>query len=137
MALLSWDDWKNHIVPTLDVGFLDDSSPHYEFRSFYKFCFQFNLSGTHRTLDKELVCGLLPLVVQDRVDTERLSSFVTFLERKNEKETTRITFDQWTSFYDFCQQVPDLRFYDESTSAWPVLIDEYVDYMEQASSSKK
>jgi Cullin binding len=34
------------------------------------------------------------------------------------------------SFLDFSQEVPDLAAYDESSSAWPVLIDEYVEYME-------
>ena len=33
-----------------------------EFRDFYRFCFQFNREGTHRTLEKDLVLVLLPMV---------------------------------------------------------------------------
>ena len=35
------------LLPALDTGFLDRT----EFRDFYKFCFQFNRQGPHRTLD--------------------------------------------------------------------------------------
>jgi len=42
----SWDKFRKQVVPTLDIGFLDQT----EFKDFYKFCFQFNRQGTHRTL---------------------------------------------------------------------------------------
>lgn len=32
------------------------------------------------------------------------------------------------SFLDFSLECPDLSQYDEEISAWPVLIDDYVDY---------
>jgi hypothetical protein len=119
----SWQALQGQL-PAADTGFLDQT----EFRDFFKFCFQFNLSGTHRTLDKELVVALLPMVLKDRVAKDRLTTFLEFLESCT--EYGRITLDQWTSFLDFCLEVPDLKDYDESTSAWPVLLDEYVEYME-------
>jgi Cullin binding len=96
-----------------------------------KFCFQFNREGTHKTLDKELVIMLLQLLLNDspRVSSERLQSFCQFLEQN--AAYTRITLDQWTSFWDFTQECEDIHGYDESTSAWPVLIDDYVEYLEQ------
>jgi hypothetical protein len=127
-SLLSVDSWSNleSLKPTLDTGFLENS----EFKDFYKFCFQFNRQGTHRTLDKDLVIALLELVLNDthRVSKDRLETFCEFL-RQN--PATRITLDQWVSFFDFCQEVPNLVTYDESNSAWPVLLDEYVEYMEK------
>jgi hypothetical protein len=117
-------------LPALDIGFLTGS----EFKDFYKFCFQFNRQGTHRTLDKDLVVALLQLVLKDRVTQDRLESFCEFLTAMagtpKEQQYSRITLDQWTSFWDFCVECEDLSNYDECTSAWPVLIDEYVDYME-------
>ena len=95
-----------------------------------QFCFQFNREGTHKTLEKELVVMLLKLVLQDnRVPADRVDSFCNFLE--SHKDYGRITLDQWTSFWDFSQECEDLSAYDEATSAWPVLIDEYVEYMEE------
>mmetsp|Transcript_2760 Transcript_2760/g.5249 ORF Transcript_2760/g.5249 Transcript_2760/m.5249 type:complete len:231 (+) Transcript_2760:96-788(+) len=111
------------LLPSLDTGFLDQL----EFKDFYKFCFQFNRQGTHRTLDKEMVVALLKMVLKGRIPLERLDSFCSFLE--TQESYTRITLDQWTSFLDFCYECEDLSKYDESTSAWPVLIDEYVEYM--------
>lgn len=119
----SVDDIKK-IMPSLDTGFLEQSS----FRDFYKFCFNFNRAGTHRTLDKDLVVALLQLCLKGRVADDRLTTFCTFLEKS---QYTRITLDQWTSFLDFCYDVEDLSAYDLDSSAWPVLIDEYVEYMEE------
>lgn len=119
------------VLPSLDTGFLDQS----EFKDFYKFCFQFNRQGTHRTLDKELVVALLKMVLKGRIPKDRLDSFCDFVE--SQETYTRITLDQWTSFLDFCYECEDLSSYDESTSAWPVLIDEYVEFMEERQKNKK
>jgi hypothetical protein len=126
-SALSIDSWDKltKTVPSLDTGFLEQA----EFKDFYKFCFQFNRQGTHRTLDKDLVLALLKLVLKDRIPDERLTTFCTFCEEN--VGYSRITLDQWTSFLDFCHECEDLAAYDESTSAWPVLIDEYVEYMEE------
>ena len=126
----SWDKFQN-IVPSLDTGFLDQT----EFKDFYKFCFQFNRQGTHRTLDKDLVIALLKMVLTGRIDKERLDTFCTFVETNS--GYSRITLDQWTSFLDFCYECEDLTSYDESTSAWPVMIDEYVEYMEEQQKKQK
>ena len=125
----SWDKIKA-LVPSLDTGFLEQA----DFKDFYKFCFQFNRQGTHRTLDKELVVALLQLVLKDRIPSDRLESFCQFLE--GAEQHTRITLDQWSSFLDFCYECEDLSTYDESTSAWPVMLDEYVEYMEELQKKK-
>lgn len=120
----TWDKVRG-LIPSLDTGFLEQS----EFKDFYKFCFQFNRQGTHRTLDKELVTALLKLVLKDRIDPDRVNTFCEFLE--GAEQHTHITLDQWSSFLDFCYECEDLSTYDESTSAWPVVIDEYVEFMEK------
>jgi hypothetical protein len=113
------------LLPSFELGFLENS----DFRDFFKFCFKFNLSGTHRTLPKEVVIELLQLVLKDRDPYQRVQSFCNFLQQP-ESTYTCITMDQWCSFFDFNIEVGnDLTSYDESTSAWPVLIDEFVDYL--------
>jgi hypothetical protein len=130
---LQVDSWEKMqaLVPTLDTGFLEQT----DFKDFYKFCFQFNRQGTHRTLDKDLVVALLKLVLKERVATDRLETFCEFLET-SAAQHSRITLDQWTSFLDFCLECEDLSTYDESTSAWPVLLDEYVDWIEERQKKK-
>ena len=95
-----------------------------------QFAFQFNREGTHRTLDKSLVAALQQLILSGRVDEKRLTTWIEFLEQLKGDNYSRITLDQWTSFLDFCVECEDLDTdYDEENSAWPVLIDEYVEYM--------
>jgi len=112
------------LLPSLETGFM----VHNEFRDFYKFSFQFNRQGTHKTLEKDLVIMLAPMILKDRLPEERMSSFVEFLNQTTDKSYDRITLDQWMSFYDFSKECPNLNEYDEESSAWPVLIDDFVDY---------
>jgi len=118
------------LIPSLDTGFMDQD----EFKDFYKFCFQFNRQGTHRTLDKDMVVALLEMVLNGRIADDRLKTFCPFTE--SQTSYTRITLDQWCSFLDFCYECEDLSTYDEGMSAWPVLIDEYVEYMEEQQQKK-
>jgi hypothetical protein len=93
-----------------------------------QFCFKFNLEGTHKTLDKELVVALVELTLNDRIAKDRLATFQEFLNITKDTSYNTITLDQWMSFLDFSLECPDLSQYDEEISAWPVLIDDYVDY---------
>lgn len=115
------------VLPGLETGFLDNS----EFRFFFKFCFKFNLQGSYKTLDKDLALDLIQLALKDRVAVERLKTFSDFLKSSKDATYERITLDQWTSFWDFCVEVPDIKNYDEENSAWPTLIDDYIVYMDK------
>lgn len=121
----STDKFKD-LVPSLDTAFMVDN----EFRNFYKFSFQFNRQGTYKTLAKDLVTELIQMILKDRasITGERLSTFVEFLNVTTDVSYDRITLDQWMSFFDFSIECTDLKDYDEDTSAWPVLIDDYVDF---------
>jgi hypothetical protein len=81
-----------------------------------------------------MVVALMDLILKGRVAADRVKSFGVFVE--GQTSYTRITLDQWTSFLDFCYECEDLSTYDESSSAWPVLIDEYVEYMEEQQKKK-
>ena len=49
----------------------------------------------------------------------------------------RITLDQWDSFLQFQHNVKvDLSDYDAENGAWPLLLDEYVEWKKNSSSSK-
>lgn len=124
------------LLPSLDTGFMDRD----EFGDFYKFCFQFNRAGTHKTLEKDLVVALLKMCLAGgRIAPYRLDTFCEFLETTKDPGYGKITLDQWRSFLDFSYEYPDakaLEGYDEGMSAWPVLIDEYVEHMEKTGHTK-
>ncbi|CAM9670448.1 unnamed protein product [Heterosigma akashiwo] len=118
------------LLPQLDPNFMEHST----FREFYKFVFQFSREGTKRTIEKDIIAALLPMVVENR--SPHLAKFVEFLEQL--PENTRVTLDQWNSFLEFSQQVPlSLEGFD-ADGAWPTLLDEYVEWLQgQQSESKK
>lgn len=74
-----------------------------------------------------------------RINPHRLETFCDFLKSTKDENYSKITLDQWRSFLDFSYEYPDadaLMSYDESESAWPVLIDEYCEYMEKSADKK-
>ena len=117
-------------------GLLYSYTPFHVYIYYIQFCFQFNRAGTHKTLDKDLVIALLNMTLTadspPRIPSTRLSTFCEFLETTKDESYTKITLDQWRSFLDFSLEFKDDTFdgYDEGESAWPVLIDEYVEFME-------
>lgn len=108
-------------LPSFDLGFMEGD----EFREFYKFAFQFSREGTHRTIERDVAAPLLQMVMGPR--SRYTEKFVEFLQQC--PANTRVTFDQWSSFLEFSNTVKDdFQGYDEE-GAWPILLDEFVEYM--------
>jgi hypothetical protein len=86
-------------LPMFDPGFLEQQ----EFRDFYKFVFLFSREGTHKTIEKDLVADLMPIVLSSG-RAPHLEQFLLFL-RSDACKDKRITMDQWDSFLVFNQAV--------------------------------
>jgi len=130
------------LLPSFDPGFLEEK----EFRLFYRFVFLFSREGTHKTIDVETCCSLLPLVL-DRNRAAHLDKFIEFLLAQSGTSSSSsssssssaaaatstaaaepITLDQWDSFLNFNKLVKlDMTGYEED-GAWPGLIDDYVEW---------
>mmetsp|Transcript_31012 Transcript_31012/g.29620 ORF Transcript_31012/g.29620 Transcript_31012/m.29620 type:complete len:222 (+) Transcript_31012:221-886(+) len=116
------------VLPSLDPGFLERAP----FRDFYKFVFQFNREGTHKTIEKDVIAAMIPMVL----DTNRAPHVTYFLEFLQTCTHQRITLDQWDSFLQFQYTVNlDLKNYDED-GAWPLLLDEYVVWRNKGNEKK-
>jgi len=72
------------------------------------------------------------MVLMDRIPRDRVTKFKEFLEKTDDTAYDRITLDQWMTFLDFNLDCQDIDEYDEENSAWPTLIDDYVDYLKGA-----
>ena len=83
-------------APGLDPGFLDAD----EFRDMFRFCFQFNLEGTLKTIERDVIVELLPLAMCGR--SHFTASFTEYL---GQSSVTRISADQWNSFLEFSNTV--------------------------------
>jgi DCN1-like protein 1/2 len=106
-------------VHTLKSMIVDPS----DFRSFYIFSFDYNKPPGQRTMPIETARQLWPLLFGDRF--EHLDLWLEFLEPRRHA----ITRDSFVLLLDFANTIrPDLSNYDEECGAWPVIIDEFVDF---------
>ncbi|GJJ71071.1 DCN1-like protein 4/5 [Entomortierella parvispora] len=100
-----------------------------DFKEFYRYIFMFVKNSEQKCMDVETACRMLETVMAGRPHTK---SFVAFLEEK--KPVKVINKDQWYNFLDFSDSVSeDLTNYDGISSAWPVLLDEYVEWRNDSS----
>jgi len=113
------DKIKDKIPPLRDQ--LDEA---HTFKEIYKFSFEFyKESKEKRGIETEVAINLLKILVGESSHVEK---FVLFLN--DQKSYKSINSDQWLLFYEFATSVrPDFSDYDPN-GAWPVIIDEYVEW---------
>jgi len=105
---------------------LDDDDD--AFRDYYGFCFGFAKEPGYgvRTLPTEVAMQMWTLVLGERFP--RLARWTTFLEKEGVRAVTK---DVWDMLLTFANDVePDLSNYDDD-GAWPVLIDDFVEYVRE------
>ncbi|KAL6274960.1 hypothetical protein ACE6H2_025652 [Prunus campanulata] len=99
-----------------------------KFEDFYAYAFRYCLTEERqKSVDIETVCELLNLVLGTlyRLQVDLLIKYL-----KVQSEYRALNMDQWLHFYRFCKEIsfPDLQNYD-SDQAWPVIIDNFVEWM--------
>ncbi|MES1915420.1 MAG: hypothetical protein MHM6MM_007367 [Cercozoa sp. M6MM] len=106
------------------------------FKKFYKHVFDASRKAQEtnkRTLPWDHAFTLLRLLVGD-VHSQHVEAFGDFIETEylEDHPNWRINADQWMSFLDFAQIVnaKTLDGYDDD-GAWPVLFDEFVEYLQK------
>ncbi|DBA81092.1 TPA: hypothetical protein ACH3X2_007066 [Trebouxia sp. C0005] len=97
------------------------------FQSFYQFAFKFCLTEPRqKIIDIETCIQMLSIVMTNQA---HLQPFIDFLQHQTEYKF--INNDQWMGFYRFSLEVaPDCSDYDEA-QAWPLLLDNYVEYRQK------
>lgn len=140
MGYFTLDEWRRG-MKALRVDSLDklkkalpalqhEVAASYAFRDFYQFAFQYCLTEPRqKTLDVETASTMLSLVLQNR---PHCRSFLSFLEEQTEYKALNL--DQWNAFLRFSEEVkPDLSNYDENL-AWPLLLDNFVEWTRRGAS---
>jgi len=106
-------------LPSLRNEILDERS----FKEFYTFLFEYGKISNAKILELDVATELWRLSLKDRF--RFLELWIIFLQEHNTKAITR---DTWNLLLDFSKQVnADMSNYD-SDGAWPVLIDEFVEF---------
>ncbi|KAL1932113.1 hypothetical protein VTP01DRAFT_9169 [Rhizomucor pusillus] len=97
-----------------------------QFREIYNFAFLLGRQTGQKSLSLEAAVELWRLLLSDRFSL--LEQWITFLEEKHGKAISR---DTWNLFFEFAMQ-PDLNLNThDSEGAWPILIDEFVEYLKE------
>uniref|UniRef100_A0A2P2LHK0 Defective in cullin neddylation protein n=1 Tax=Rhizophora mucronata TaxID=61149 RepID=A0A2P2LHK0_RHIMU len=103
------------------------------FIEFYTYAFQYCLTEEkQKSIDIESICQLLDLVLGSHFRAQ-VDYFVDYLKIQNDYKV--INMDQWMGFYRFCNEIsfPDFSNYDPEL-AWPLILDNFVEWMRAKSS---
>lgn len=97
------------------------------FKSIYRFAFDFTRDKDQRSIDIETARAMLALLLGK--NWPLFPHFNQFLEQTKYRCVNK---DQWFNILEFSRQIePSLSNYDED-GAWPVLLDEFVEWMRKA-----
>eukprot|EP01089_Gocevia_fonbrunei_P019542 TRINITY_DN6949_c0_g1_i4.p1 TRINITY_DN6949_c0_g1~~TRINITY_DN6949_c0_g1_i4.p1 ORF type:complete len:289 (-),score=59.15 TRINITY_DN6949_c0_g1_i4:169-1035(-) len=122
LKLDSIEGIKNY-VPTLRKE-LDNQAT---LKPIYKYVFELGKNEPEqKCIEVDMAVGLLNLLLSNRY--VHAKNFVEYLGQQT--STRAINLDQWTNLLEFCATVSeDCSNYDES-AAWPTLLDEYVQWLQ-------
>ncbi|OWF37257.1 DCN1-like protein 5 [Mizuhopecten yessoensis] len=102
---------------------LDDQT---QFKGIYRYAFDFARDKDQRSMDIDTAKAMLALVLGKHWSL--FGSFHQFLEQSKYKVINK---DQWCNILEFSRTIlPDLSNYDED-GAWPVLLDEFVEWYKE------
>jgi DCN1-like protein 1/2 len=117
LGVTSLDEIKEQ-VPAWRMEILNED----KFKDFYRFVFGF--ATDQKAIRGPDAAALWKIILADKYG--KLDTWCHFLTEQYKKPVTR---DTWNLFYDFVQTVPsDFSTYDPDAGAWPLVIDEFVEY---------
>ncbi|CAD5229214.1 unnamed protein product [Bursaphelenchus okinawaensis] len=94
-----------------------------KFKQLYQFAFNYAKSAATRFLEIDTAIAYWNLIFENR--DARVPVWIQFLQ---EKETKGVSRDTWNLFFDFLIQTMDNYENYDAEGAWPVMIDEFVEY---------
>ncbi|ORZ00979.1 Cullin binding-domain-containing protein [Syncephalastrum racemosum] len=110
------------LLPKLNHEIINDPV---SFKKMYLFAFGFAKTTNQKSMDIDMAMAMWQLLLDDP-KYNHVNAFIQFLQEQRPAKV--INKDQWTSLLDFCTAVPENLDNYDSTSSWPVLFDDYVEW---------
>lgn len=96
------------------------------FKDIYNYAYMFSREKGQKCVQFDTACGMWQLLLGGTKSWPLLDSWLAFLTKSHNRAISK---DTWSQLYDFIKVVkPDFSNFDEN-SAWPYLIDEFVEHM--------
>mmetsp|Transcript_15321 Transcript_15321/g.41161 ORF Transcript_15321/g.41161 Transcript_15321/m.41161 type:complete len:219 (-) Transcript_15321:301-957(-) len=102
---------------------------HNSFRAFYSFAHKFCRDDNKKNLDTETACAMLNMILQP-LYPKHVDQFTRYLQKINRLHG--INQDEWICFWELCRSVNDDCSNYADDGAWPILLDEYVEFVQEA-----
>lgn len=119
-------------LPTLHAELSDETTMKALFRYSYDFARSINENAAQRTIDREVATHMMNVLLRGK--WLGLAKFLQYLEDRDIKVVNK---DQWCSVYEFSSTIlPDFSNYDD-LEAWPILLDEFVEWSKEHSDDAK
>eukprot|EP00056_Hartaetosiga_gracilis_P020166 m.17917 g.17917 ORF g.17917 m.17917 type:complete len:232 (+) comp8214_c0_seq1:69-764(+) len=118
-----------HYIPTLRQT-LDDKAV---LKEVHRFAYEFAKSAmttSQKSLDKATAISMLTIHMRKRWPL--FKQFISFFKQKTDAKI--MTKDQWCSLFDFAMVIGDNMTGYSDEDAWPVLLDEFVEWYQEQSS---
>jgi len=100
------------------------------FKDIYRYAFDFAVEKDQRTLEKNSAKLMIRLLFQNR--WKLVEKFEEFLDVCTNRCINR---DQWNNIYEFSKNISDDCSNYDMDGAWPVLLDEFVEFIKGGSQS--
>eukprot|EP00761_Pharyngomonas_kirbyi_P005466 gb/GECH01005471.1/.p1 GENE.gb/GECH01005471.1/~~gb/GECH01005471.1/.p1 ORF type:complete len:262 (+),score=57.06 gb/GECH01005471.1/:1-786(+) len=98
---------------------LDHRAP---FKEFYQFVFRYCKPPDQKSMENEMACALWPMLLPEY---PHIKMWTEFMSQEYRKAVPR---DTWDLFLDFTRETDDTFSNYDPYAAWPVAIDDFVDY---------
>jgi len=103
-----------------------------QFKVFYKWVFHHvKEDDKKKTIPTPLAIQLWQIVLNKQKNSMKLlEDWLTFCEKVQDKDMKAVSRDVWEQVYDFLRETQSVDDYDDN-GAWPVAIDEFVEYLQE------